>query len=124
MAEFLKLRTAEEAWDVFRAQFAPAIHDEACRVVDALDRVLAAAALAPHDLPTFVSSTVDGYAVLASTTHGASNGLPAYLDVMAEVPMGARARDLYQAFADAGQGGLDFSCIIRMLARKEEGTAG
>ena len=45
-------------------------------------------------------------------------------DVDAEVPMGARARDLYQAFADAGQGGLDFSGIIRMLARKEEGKAG
>lgn len=33
----------------------------------------------------------------------------------AQVPMGTRARDLYQAFVDAGQGGLDFSGIIRML---------
>jgi 3-hydroxyisobutyrate dehydrogenase len=33
----------------------------------------------------------------------------------AQVPMGTRARDLYRAFVDAGQGGLDFSGIIRML---------
>jgi 3-hydroxyisobutyrate dehydrogenase len=31
----------------------------------------------------------------------------------ATVPMGQRAAELYQAFADAGQGGLDFSAIIR-----------
>lgn len=36
--------------------------------------------------------------------------------VAADVPMGARAAELYQQFADAGQGGLDFSGIIRMLA--------
>ncbi|KQN90545.1 3-hydroxyisobutyrate dehydrogenase [Sphingomonas sp. Leaf231] len=34
----------------------------------------------------------------------------------AQVPMGARARDLYREFVDAGQGGLDFSGIIRMLS--------
>ncbi len=91
MAEFLKLRTAEEAWEIFQAHFAPAILAEPCRVVDALDRALAQDAMAPHDLPTFARSTVDGYAVRASDTHGASAGLPAYLDVVAEVPMGARA---------------------------------
>lgn len=36
----------------------------------------------------------------------------------AQVPMGTRARDLYRQFVEAGQGGLDFSGIIRML----EGT--
>lgn len=36
----------------------------------------------------------------------------------AEIPMGDRAAALYQAYADAGQGGADFSGIIRMLAAK------
>lgn len=36
--------------------------------------------------------------------------------VDAEVPMGERAAELYQAFADAGSGGLDFSAIIRTLS--------
>lgn len=35
--------------------------------------------------------------------------------VGAEVPMGARARELYEAYAGAGNGGLDFSGIIKML---------
>ncbi len=33
----------------------------------------------------------------------------------ADVPMGKRAAELYQAFADAGSGGLDFSAIIKTL---------
>jgi len=36
-------------------------------------------------------------------------------DANASVPMGAAAEALYQAFANGGGGGLDFSAIIRML---------
>ena len=35
--------------------------------------------------------------------------------VGAKVPMGSRAAELYQAFADAGEGGMDFSKIITTL---------
>jgi 3-hydroxyisobutyrate dehydrogenase len=35
--------------------------------------------------------------------------------VGADVPMGARAAELYQAFADTGSAGLDFSAIIKSL---------
>ena len=91
MTEFLKLRTAEEAWEIFQAHFRPAVAGEPCRVVDALDRVLAEDATAPHDLPSFVRCTVDGYALQAADTHGASAGMPAYLDVVGEVAMGAAA---------------------------------
>ena len=34
----------------------------------------------------------------------------------AETPMGARAAALYQAFADGGSSGLDFSAIIKSLS--------
>jgi 3-hydroxyisobutyrate dehydrogenase len=40
-------------------------------------------------------------------------------DVNASVPMGAEAMALYQAFANGGHGGLDFSGIIRMLGGQE-----
>jgi 3-hydroxyisobutyrate dehydrogenase len=36
-------------------------------------------------------------------------------DAGAPVPMGRRAEELYERFADAGNGGLDFSAIIRSL---------
>lgn len=91
MTEFLTLRTAEEAWTIFTAAFTPTVQAERGRVAAALGRVLAEDVHAPHDLPTFVRSTVDGYAVAAADTHGASAGAPAYLDVVAEVPMGAAA---------------------------------
>jgi molybdopterin molybdotransferase len=88
MTEFLKLLPADEAWAIFTRHFAPVVMSEPCRVADALDRVLARPATAPHELPTFVRGTVDGYAVQAADTHGASPGQPAYLDVVAEAAMG------------------------------------
>jgi molybdopterin molybdotransferase len=42
----------------------------------------------PSDLPVRPRSAVDGYAVAASATHGASEGLPAYLRVVGAVVMG------------------------------------
>ncbi len=33
----------------------------------------------------------------------------------AQTPMGAKAREIYEAFAEAGQGGLDFSAIVKAL---------
>lgn len=41
--------------------------------------------------------------------------MAAAADADADVPMGKRAAELYEAFADAGQGGLDFSAIIKTL---------
>jgi len=41
--------------------------------------------------------------------------MEAAASVGADTPMGARAADLYQQFADAGNGALDFSAILRLL---------
>lgn len=54
----------------------------------ALGRVTAEAVRAPHPLPAFPRSTVDGYALRAVDTYGASESLPAYLRVVGEVQMG------------------------------------
>ena len=51
-------------------------------------RVLAERVTAPHPLPPFPRSTVDGYAVQAKDTFGASGSLPAYLRLIGEVLMG------------------------------------
>lgn len=60
---------------------------------DALGRVLAGDVTAPEDLPGFERSQMDGYAVRAADTFGASESLPAYLELVGEVPMGT-ASDL------------------------------
>src|SRR5438067_12530580 len=54
----------------------------------ALGRMLAEDLHAPGPLPTFPRSTMDGFAVRAADTFGASEGLPAYLSVVGEVLMG------------------------------------
>ncbi len=56
---------------------------------EALRRVTAVDIPSPEALPAFDRSTVDGYAVHAADTFGASDSLPAFLAVTAEVPMGA-----------------------------------
>lgn len=54
----------------------------------ALGRVLADDVVVRSNLPSFHKSTVDGYAVRAADTFGASEGLPAYLSVVGEVTIG------------------------------------
>lgn len=59
---------------------------------EALGRVLATSVRAPHPLPAFPRSTVDGYAIRAEDTFGATPGAPAYLQVAGEVEMGTAPR--------------------------------
>jgi molybdopterin molybdotransferase len=54
----------------------------------ALNRVCAVDIISPENLPPYPRSTMDGYAVRAKDTFGASEGLPAYLEVCGEVLMG------------------------------------
>ncbi len=56
----------------------------------ALGRVSAEGVLSPEDLPAFANSAMDGYAVLASKTAGASPASPARLKVLGAVPAGDR----------------------------------
>ncbi|MEW6547011.1 MAG: gephyrin-like molybdotransferase Glp [Bacillota bacterium] len=58
---------------------------------EALGRVLAADLVAREDVPGFARSTVDGYAVRAQDTFGASESLPAYLTLAGELRMGQAA---------------------------------
>lgn len=54
-------------------------------------RVLAEDIHAPIDVPHFRRSTVDGYAVKAMDTQGASESVPTFLEVIGEVEMGCGA---------------------------------
>ncbi len=64
------------------------IPSERIPTAQALGRVLAEDVTATHPLPHFARSTVDGYAVRAQDTVGASESLPAYMEVVGELPMG------------------------------------
>ena len=62
---------------------------ETVALTDGFERVLAAAIISPEDLPQQARSTMDGYAVRASDTFGASESMPCYLNISGEVLMGA-----------------------------------
>jgi molybdopterin molybdotransferase len=84
--EFFAVCTVAEALAGFRP--ARRTRVESVALAEAHTRVPAEAIRAPHALPGFARATVDGYAVHAADTYGASEGLPSYLDVVATVPMG------------------------------------
>src|SRR3954462_2086355 len=84
--EFFAVRTVAETLAGCRP--ARRTRTETVALEDAHGRVPAEAVRAPHDLPGFARSTVDGYAVRAADTYGASEGLPSYLDVAGSVAMG------------------------------------
>lgn len=92
MPEFLKLLPPGDALDIWLQNFPPFdIGFEKIDTVDAIGRILFEDITAPHPLPEFPRSTVDGYAVIAKDTFGSSEGLPAYLKLTGEVRMGAKA---------------------------------
>src|SRR5688572_8323697 len=89
MPEFLTLLPPDEARALLLSHLpAPITDSETINVVSSLGRVLAEDIVAPHPLPEFQRTAVDGYAVRASDTFGASDSMPAYFALVGEVPMG------------------------------------
>ena len=85
--EFFTTRTVGETLAGFRPpRRTPA---ETVPLAQATHRVPVTPVTAPHALPGFARSTVDGYAVRAADTYGVSEGLPGYLRVAGAVAMGA-----------------------------------
>jgi molybdopterin molybdotransferase len=93
MAEFLRLAPPYQARMSLlsrMSEVSSSLPEESIPLELALGRVLSQPILATHPLPTFSRSSVDGYAVRAQETYGASNSLPVYLQLCPkEVPMGA-----------------------------------
>jgi len=85
-SEFFTVKTVSEALTGFRPERRTPV--ESVGLHDALGRVPAEPVSAPHALPGFARATVDGFAVRAADTYGASEGLPSYLDLAGEAPMG------------------------------------
>ena len=66
----------------------PRTRTEILPLEQALGRILAEDITAPHNLPEFARATMDGYAVGAASTFGASESSPAFLTVKHAVGMG------------------------------------
>src|ERR1700690_67938 len=97
MSQFLQLVPPNEARTLLLSNLSnPFNSDQAgflknTEVIDttlSMGRVSAEEIFAPHSLPEFPRSSVDGFAVRALDTFGATDSMPAYLNLIGEIPMG------------------------------------
>ncbi|MFQ5942014.1 MAG: gephyrin-like molybdotransferase Glp [Anaerolineales bacterium] len=88
MPEFLQLTTPEHALKTFLSAISQSSDPVRVSTEQARERVLLRDIVAPTPLPPFARTTVDGYAVRASDTFGASPSTPSYLKIVGEILMG------------------------------------
>jgi molybdopterin molybdotransferase len=84
--EFFTVMSPERVFEALSAF--PRLGTERVKLDQALHRVTAQEVISPEDLPPRARATMDGYAVQASDTFGASASLPAVLQMVGPVVMG------------------------------------
>jgi molybdopterin molybdotransferase len=87
--EFLRLAKREEIYKEYFPLF-KSLRSEQVPLFDAPGYFAAEDIIAPEDVPYFPRSAVDGYAVRAQDTVGASSENPVLLKIKGEVPMASR----------------------------------
>ncbi|MBE9540995.1 MAG: molybdopterin molybdotransferase MoeA [Proteobacteria bacterium] len=90
MRSFFKVKTAEDILKSLK-DIKP-LGTESVPITGALNRVLAEDIISDEDLPGFQRSTMDGYALAAKDSFGASENLPTPLNIVGEVKMGEKPR--------------------------------
>ncbi|NLI14124.1 MAG: molybdopterin molybdotransferase MoeA [Peptococcaceae bacterium] len=90
MAELFNVLTVDEARAAIAAHLPDKWPHEKVPVLKSLGRRLAAEVRAVDDVPGFDRSTMDGFAVRARDTYGATEGMPAYVDITGEIIIGRR----------------------------------
>jgi len=83
---FFKVKTTEEVLELVQG-FQP-VGEETVSLDRAFGRVLSRDIVSPEDLPGFPRTSVDGYAIRAKDSFGATESLPALLEIVGEVRMG------------------------------------
>jgi molybdopterin biosynthesis enzyme len=99
MRPFESTISIEQALHILREAAVPLDRIERARLDDASGRVLATDVLASRDVPAFDRSAMDGYAVRAEDTRGASREHPVTLRVLGRVYAGETADEAISAGA-------------------------
>ena len=88
MKEFFNVETIEAV--LAHAPSFAAVEVETVSLAECMGRILAEDIYSDVDIPDFNRSTMDGFAVRASSTFGASEANPAYLTITGQIPMGVK----------------------------------
>ena len=89
MSDFLKVIPIEQALKIIDDHAMPLLSTVNIKTVDSILRTVSSPIKSTSNLPDFERSTMDGYAVRASDTHGASQSQPSYLNLVSEIKMGS-----------------------------------
>ncbi|RXT05678.1 gephyrin-like molybdotransferase Glp [Ammoniphilus sp. CFH 90114] len=89
--KFFNVKTVHETLSIIRDHYQPFKSPVRVSLQDALGRVLAEDIRSTENVPPFARSTVDGFAVKARDTYGATESLPAFLDITGRIDMGKAA---------------------------------
>jgi molybdopterin molybdotransferase len=89
--KFFNVKTVNETMIIIEQQFAPMHEPVRISIKEAMGRILSEDVYSKEQVPPFARSTVDGYAVQARTTYGASESMPAFLDITGKIHMGKGA---------------------------------
>ncbi|MEW5961384.1 MAG: gephyrin-like molybdotransferase Glp [Chloroflexota bacterium] len=89
------LISVEEALATILAKISP-VEADRIALTDGLHRVLAQPIASPLNVPPFANSAMDGYAVIAADTAGATRQTPVRLKVVGNIPAGASSGVLLQ----------------------------
>lgn len=89
--KFFQVKTVTETLEIIHKHYGPVRQPVTLPLSQALGMVLAEDIRSTEEVPHFARSTVDGYAVRARDTYGASDSLPAFLDIQGKVEMGKSA---------------------------------
>jgi len=87
-AEFFHVKPVSESLQTLFEHWQPSPEIETIDTFSAVSRITAQSIHSPLQIPPFRKSTVDGYAVIAKDTFGASQTLPTYLTLRGELHMG------------------------------------
>ncbi len=91
--EFFQVIPVDDALALLDQHWQPQPATETVPTAAARNRILAADLRSPERVPAFRKSTVDGYALRAADTFGASQSLPALLRLRGELKMGEASTD-------------------------------
>ena len=91
MPEFFNVRSPSQALEDLRPHLSPITDSEVTPTASSLGRVIAEEIRSSEDLPAFPRSSMDGFSVRAQDTFGASETLPALLELVADIPTGRSA---------------------------------
>lgn len=89
--KFFSVKTAEETHAIIKHHYIPIHPAIRLPIGQALGFTLAQDVKSEEQVPPFARSTVDGFAVQAKATYGASDSIPAFLDITGRIEMGKAA---------------------------------